>query len=108
NTQSQHLIPPEIYYARMLIRLGQVDEAEKILGNFNSLMTTRKYSAIGLNYYQCYSDLYKRKGDYASFTNALASFYNIKDSLTNINRYRAIMEIETKMRVHDKEQQIKQ
>lgn len=108
NTQSQHLIPPEIYYARMLIRLGQMDEAEKILGNFSSLMATRKYSAIGLNYYQCYSDLYKRKGDYAAYSNALALFYNIKDSLTNINRYRAIMEIETKMRVHDKEQQIKQ
>ena len=108
NTQSQHLIPPEIYYARMLIRLGQLDEAEKVLGKFNSLMTTRKYSAIGLNYYQCYSDFFKKKADYTSFNNALDTYYTIKDSLTNINRYRAIMEIETKMRVHDKENQIKQ
>jgi signal transduction histidine kinase len=108
NTQSQHLIPPEIYFARMLIHLGQLDEAEKILGKFNSLVATRKYSAIGLNYYQCFSDLFKKRGDNTSFSNALDTFYLIKDSLTNISRYRAIMEIETKMRVHDKENQIKQ
>jgi signal transduction histidine kinase len=52
--------------------------------------------------------LFKKKGDYASFSNALDTYYTIKDSLTNINRYRAIMEIETKMRVHDKENRIKQ
>ncbi|MGC4034574.1 MAG: histidine kinase [Chitinophagaceae bacterium] len=108
NTQSQHLIPPEIYYARMLIKLGQLDDAEKILDKFKSLVTTRKYSAIGLNYYQCYSDLFKKKGDNVSFSNALDTYYAIKDSLTNINRYRAVMEIETKMRIKDKENQIKQ
>jgi len=36
----------------------------------------------------------------------METFYAIKDSLANIIHYRAIQEVETRMRVHDKEQQI--
>ncbi len=108
NTQSQHMVPPEIYYARVLIRLGNLEQAEGILNNFKPLMTTRKYSAIGLSYFQSLSDLYKSRKDNGAFASSLAEYFEIKDSLTNINRYRAVMEIETRMRLLDKEQQIKQ
>lgn len=106
NTQSQHLIPPEIYYARALIRTKQLNEAGIILKKFNLLKDVRKYSAVGLNYYKCYSELLKAKNDYAGYTQALETYYSIKDSLANLNRYRAIQEIEAKVRVRDKEQQI--
>ncbi|MBO9562526.1 MAG: tetratricopeptide repeat protein [Niastella sp.] len=106
NTQSQHLIPPEIYYAHALIRTGQLKEAEQVLSGFKQAKDARKYSAIGLNYHKYYAELLKAKGDYPAYSEALQTYYTIKDSLTNLNRYRAIKEVEAKVRIRDKEQQI--
>ena len=106
NTQSQHLVPPEIYYAHALIRTGKLNEAGQVLAKFEGLKDVRKYSAIGLNYYKYFAELQKAKGDYAGYTNALEIYYGIKDSLINLSRYRAIKEVEAKVRIRDKEQQI--
>lgn len=106
NTQSQHLVPPEIYYAHMLIRTNKLKEAEQVLSKFLTMKDTRKYSAIGLNYYKYYAELLRAKNDYAGYTESLETYYSIKDSLTNISRYRAIKEVEAKVRIRDKEQQI--
>ncbi len=105
-TKSQHLVPPEMYYANALIATGKLKEAEQELGKLQQFLQTRKYSAIGLNYYKSYSSLLKAKGDYANYGRALDTYTSIKDSLTNLNHYRVIKEVETRMRIHDKEQQI--
>lgn len=106
NTQSQHMIPPEINYARVLIRANRLNDAQQTLEKFQQLKETRKYSAIGLNYYRYYSELLKARGDYPAYSAALETYYSIRDSLINLNRYRAIKEVEAKVRVRDKEQQI--
>lgn len=106
NTQSQHMIPPEIYYAHALIQNNELDKAEQILSKFQKLKDVRRYSAIGLNYYKYHAELLKAKGDHEGYGRTIESYYAIKDSLTNLNRYRAIKEIEAKVRIRDKEQQI--
>lgn len=106
NTQSQHMIPPEIYYARALINNRQLEKAEQILSKFQNLKDIRKYTAIGLGYYKSYAELVKAKGDHAGYAETIETYYAIKDSLTNLNRYRAIKEVEAKVRIRDKEQQI--
>ncbi|MES1217400.1 MAG: ATP-binding protein [Bacteroidota bacterium] len=104
--QSPHLVPPEIYYASALIRAGKTEEAAGILTRLKDYVQTRRYSAIGLNYYKYTAALLKAKGDYLGYSRNFDIYNDIKDSLTSLNSYRSIQEIETRMRVHDKEQQI--
>jgi signal transduction histidine kinase len=106
DTKSQHMVPPEIFYANALIRAGKLTDAERELEKLRQFLQTRKYSAIGLNYYKCYASLLKAKGDFSNYGKALETYTNIKDSLTSLNHYRVIKEVETRMRIHDKEQQI--
>lgn len=106
NTEGLHMMPAGMYYAHGLILTQKLKEAEQALTQFQPLLQTRKYSAIGFYYYKDYAELLKAKGDYAGYAKALETFYNIKDSLSNLNRYRAIQEVETRMRLRDKEQQI--
>ncbi|HLK30795.1 MAG TPA: ATP-binding protein [Puia sp.] len=101
-----HLMPPEIYYAHELIANNQTDSAQKLFMHLAPILKTRLYSAIGFYYYKYYAELMKAKGNNPEYNKALETFYSIKDSLANINHYRAIQEVETRMRVHDKEQQI--
>jgi signal transduction histidine kinase len=101
-----HLMPPEIYYAHELIVNNQSDSAQKLFIHLAPILRTRLYSAIGFYYYKYYAELMKAKGNNPEYNKALETFYSIKDSLANINHYRAIQEVETRMRVHDKEQQI--
>jgi len=101
-----HLMPPAIYYSHGLIALGRLDSAQKVLANLAPILATRTYSAIGYYYYKYDGELLKAKGDFKGYNHAMETFYAIKDSLTNILHYRAIQEVETRMRVHDKEQQI--
>jgi signal transduction histidine kinase len=101
-----HLMPPAIYYAHELVLNKQVDSAQKLFTQLDPVLKTRTYSAIGFYYYKYYAELLKAKGDYPAYNKAMETFYAIKDSLANIIHYRAIQEVETRMRVHDKEQQI--
>ncbi|MDR3716870.1 MAG: ATP-binding protein [Puia sp.] len=100
------LMPPGVYYAHALAENGQIGESEKIFAGFGADIKARKYTALGFYYYKYYSELLRMKNDYPGYTNALQSFYEIKDSLANLNQYRAIREIETKMSVREKEEQI--
>ena len=101
-----HLMPPAIYYAHELVLNKQVDSAQKLFTQLDPVLKTRTYSAIGFYYYKYYAELLKAKGDYPAYNKAMETFYAIKDSLANIIHYRALQEVETRMRVHDKEQQI--
>jgi signal transduction histidine kinase len=101
-----HLMPPAIYYAHELVVNKKTDSAEKLFAQLEPILKTRLYSAIGFYYYKYYAELLKAKNDFPAYNKALETFYRIKDSLANIIHYRAIQEVETKMRVHDKEQQI--
>ena len=102
-----HLMPPAIYYAHELIVNQQLEMAENIFRKIEPILQTRKYSAIGFYYYKYYAELLSAKKD-PGYNKAMAVFYAIKDSLASINRYRAIQEIETRMRVREKELQIRQ
>ncbi len=106
NTQSQHLIPPEIYYVHALVRTHHLGEAEKVLSAFHLMKDTRRYSAIGLNYYKSEAELLKAKGDYPAYGAALETYYAIRDSLTNLNRYRAIEQMQTALLLQQSEQQV--
>jgi signal transduction histidine kinase len=101
-----HLMPSDLYYAHGLILAHRLDEADRILAAMRPELAARTYSAYGYYYYKHYAELLKAKGDYAAYGRALETLYSIRDSLTNLNHYRAIQEIEAKVRLRDKEQQI--
>ncbi|HLY71225.1 MAG TPA: ATP-binding protein [Puia sp.] len=101
-----HLMPPEIYYAHALILNQKFDSAHKLFSQLEPILKARMFSAIGYYYYKYYAELMKAKGDNPAYIKSLETFYAIKDSLTNFNHYRAIQEVETRMRVHEKELQI--
>jgi signal transduction histidine kinase len=101
-----HLMPSDLYYAHGLILTGHLDEAQKILEKLRPELAARTYSAFGYYYYKHYAELEKARKDYAGYGRALETYYSIKDSLTSLNHYRAIQEIEAKLRLRDKEQQI--
>ena len=101
-----HLMPPAVYYAHELVLNKQIDSAQKLFTGLQPILKTRTYSAIGFYYYKYYAEMLKAKGDLPGYNNAVEIFYAIKDSLSSIIHYRTIQEVETKMRVHDKEQQI--
>lgn len=99
-------IPPELYYARVLVKTGSYDKAGQMLASLSKATTANLYSAIGLYYYQALADLNKAKGNYAQYGQALSQYYAIRDSLTNLNQYRAVQQIMVRVRIRDKEQQI--
>jgi signal transduction histidine kinase len=101
-----HLMPSDLYYAHGLVLTGHLDEAERILEKLRPELPARTYSAFGYYYYKAYAELLKATRDYAGYGKALEMFYSIKDSLMNLNHYRAIQEIGAKVRLRDKEQQI--
>jgi len=101
-----HLMPSDLYYAHGLILTRRLEEAERILAKLRPELPARTYSAFGYYYYKAYAELLKAKGKRGEYSGALEMFYRIKDSLTNLNHYRAIQEIEAKVRLRDKEQQI--
>ena len=106
STEGLHLMSPDLYYAHALILSHHLDLAAAILERLKPDLRTRTWSAFGYYYYKHEAELLKARGDNAGYASALETFYDIKDSLTNLNHYRAIQEIETKMRVREKEGQI--
>ncbi len=101
-----YLIPPAVHYVRALTQAGRLGEAARVLETLRSSAEARKYTAIGHYYYQTLAALQKASGDYPVYARSLETFYEIKDSLTNLNRYRAIQQVMAKVRLRDKEQQI--
>jgi signal transduction histidine kinase len=101
-----HVLPVELYYAHILTANHKFAEAEKMFAFFQKALTGKKYSATGYYYSKFKAEYLKAKGDFKGYTTALEDFYEIKDSLTNLNKYRAIQEVMTKVRIKDKEQQI--
>ena len=102
------LVPPGIYYAHGLLLNGRLDSVRQVLKKFQPELAPRKYTAYGYYYYQCDAGLQKALKNYPAYAAALDTFYAIKDSLSNLNRYRAIQVVETRMRVREKEGEIRQ
>lgn len=100
------VMPPSIYYAHGLILNNKLKEAALVLSELKEISKTRKYSAYGYYYYQYEAELLKALGDYPRYVQSISTFYLIKDSLANINHYRVIQEIEARVRLKDKVQQI--
>lgn len=101
-----NLLPSDIYYAHALLLNRQLDKAGQVFEQFRPKLKNREYTAAGFYYFKYYADWLKAKGDYSGYGKALDRYYAIKDSLTNLNQYRAIQEILAKVRIRDKEQQI--
>jgi signal transduction histidine kinase len=99
-------IPPELYYARALIRTGNYDKSRQMLLPLATSVSTNQYSATGLYYYQLLAELEKAQRDYRSYGATVSVYYAIRDSLTNLNQYRAMQQILARVRIRDKEQQI--
>ncbi|MVM39308.1 hypothetical protein GO730_19985 [Spirosoma sp. HMF3257] len=99
-------IPLELFYVRALLRTGDYAKARQMLLGLTTAATSNQYSAIGLYYYQSLADLNKAQGDYAHYGQALGTYYAIRDSLTNLNQYRAVQQILAQVRIRDKEEQI--
>lgn len=108
STEGLHLMPPDLYYAHELIVSHRLKEAEKVLSGLRTALPVRTYTAYGYFYYKHYAELLKALGDYPGYGQALETFYSIRDSLTSLNHYRAIQEIEARVRLRDKEQKITQ
>ncbi|GLU52126.1 sensor histidine kinase [Dyadobacter frigoris] len=100
------VLPLELYYAHILTVNKKFNEADRIFRIFQSALKNQKYSATGYYYSRFRADFLKAKGDYPAYIKELEGFYEIKDSLTNLNKYRAIQEVMTKVRIRDKEKQI--
>jgi len=99
-------VPLELYHVRALTRAGRLSQARRILDSLTSTANANRLSAIGLYFYQAVADLHKAQGDYPGYGAALNTYYAIRDSLTNLNQYRAVQQILAKVRLRDKEQQI--
>lgn len=99
-----YLIPPAVHYVRALTRAGRLAEAARVLETLQTSAEARRYTAIGHYYYQTLAGLQRAKGDYPAYARSLETFYEIKDSLTNLNQYRAVQQILAKVRLRDKEQ----
>jgi len=106
NTEGLYIMPPELYYAHSLVLTGNLDKAKIILDSLDSSLTKKKFSAAGFYYYKYDAGLLKAQHDYEGYANALRTFYEIKDSLTNLKRYRAIKEVEVKYRVKEEQQKV--
>jgi len=106
NTEGLYLMPPEIYYAHALTLTKNWEKASQTFSGIQAHLQKNKYTAGGFYYYKYYAELLKAKNDYPASANALETFYEIKDSLTSLNRYRAIKEVETRFQVKQEQQQI--
>ena len=100
------ILPPELFYARALLRTGQYAEVQRLLALFDKNIAASRYTSLGLYYYQALANLRKAQGDYTSYGQALETYHAIRDSLTNLNQYRAVQQILARVRIRDKEQQI--
>ena len=98
--------PPELFYARSLVRLGQYSQVPPLLALFDKDVAASKYTAVGLYYYETLANLRKAQGNIAGYGQALDTYHAIRDSLTNLNQYRAVQQIMARVRIRDKEQQI--
>ncbi|WP_185731417.1 tetratricopeptide repeat-containing sensor histidine kinase [Larkinella rosea] len=101
-----NLLPSDIYYAHTLILTNQLAKAGQVFDEFRPKLKNVEYTATGFYFYKYYADYLKTKGDYLGYGIAQERFSTIRDSLTNLNKYRAIQEILAKVRIRDKEQQI--
>lgn len=101
-----YFIPPDMYYAHALTLNGAYHKAQPVLQKFDSLAKNRPYSATGLYYYEYLAELQKAKGDLPNQIQTLQTYYTIKDSLTNLNRYRAVQQVLAKVGLREKEQQV--
>lgn len=106
NTQGLYIMPPELYYAHALVLTGNLSKAKIILDSLESGFAKKKFSAAGYYFYKYAAGLLKSQHNYPGYANALQTFYQIKDSLTNLKRYRAIEEVETKYRVKEEQQKV--
>ncbi|RCR66530.1 sensor histidine kinase [Larkinella punicea] len=101
-----NLLPSDIYYAHALVLNHQLAQAERVFDEFRPKLNDRVYTATGFYFYKFYAELLKAKGDFRGYSQAQDQYDAIKDSLTSLNKYRAIQEILAKVRIRDKEQQI--
>ena len=92
-----YFIPPDMYYAHALTLNGAYQKAKPVLQKFDSLAKNRPYSATGLYYYEYLAEWHKAKGDLPNQIQTLQTYYTIKDSLTNLNRYRAVQQVLAKV-----------
>ncbi len=98
--------PPELFYARTLVRLGQYANVQQLLTLFDKDVAANRYTAVGLYYYETVANLRKAQGNIGEYGQALDMYHTIRDSLTNLNQYRAVQQIMARVRIRDKEQQI--
>ncbi|MBS1664552.1 MAG: hypothetical protein JST68_26130 [Bacteroidetes bacterium] len=101
-----HLMPSQLYYAHGLILNGRLEDAARVLSELEPALKVRRYSAYGQYYYQYYSELQKARKDYRAYAESMENYYNVRDSLISFHHYQAIQEIEARVRLRDKEQQI--
>jgi len=101
-----HLMPSELYYSHALILTHRLDDAQRVLTTLQGDLPARMYTSFGFYYYKHYAELLKARGDYPGYARALETYYTIRDSLASFSKYRTIREIEEKVRLRDKEQQI--
>ncbi len=99
-------VPPEVFYARALLHIGQPDKARQVLTPLTRDAIANQFSATGLYYFQALADLHKANGDLPGYSHALDMYHAIRDSLTNLNQYRAVQRVVAQMRLREKEQQI--
>jgi signal transduction histidine kinase len=105
-TAAFYFVPPDMYYAHALTLNGAYEKAQKILQKFDSLAKNTPYSATGLYYYEYLAELQKAQNNLPRQIQSLQTYYTIKDSLTNLNRYRAIQQVLAKVGLREKEQQV--
>lgn len=101
-----YFMPPDMYYAHALTLNCAYQKAQLVLQKFDSLAKNRPYSATGLYYYEYLAELQKAQNNLPRQIQSLQTYYTIKDSLTNLNRYRAVQQVLAKVGLREKEQQV--
>ncbi|MBS1562757.1 MAG: hypothetical protein JST39_00155 [Bacteroidetes bacterium] len=105
-TYGRHFMQPAIYYAHALTINGHLDEAGQALAEQRPVANARRYSALGLYYYKYYAEWLKARGNFAAYGAVLDTFYRVRDSLVSINHYRAIQDLNARIQLRDREQQL--
>lgn len=101
-------MPPELFYVRALLHIGQYSEAKRMLLKFTPEVKASPYTAVGLYYYQELAQLHKVHNDLPGYSQAIDTYHEIRDSLTSLNQYRAVQQMMTRVQLRDQERQITQ
>ncbi len=102
------VIDASLALGEALLRLGNYNDAERILVENLRNAAAANLKDNTINGYMTLSEVYKAKGDYKNAMASLETASTLKDSLTSIEKTKAINQMEIKYQSSEKDKQLVQ